>query len=151
RSPSGRGAPLFVVCRQLSLGHPDDWGQAMAPDGALEALSRLMRGGNFEEVLDVCRERNAAVQAIKSIARGPGPPPPGRTRPGTSRSGAGGHRPRGPLRPRPAGCLPQHRRRPDVASQVLEAASRFERRPSDDEMSAMLDSTRMTSLFGLAT
>jgi len=33
----------------------------------------------------------------------------------------------------------------------LEAASRFERRPSDDEMSAMLDSTRMTSLFGLAT
>jgi len=34
---------------------------------------------------------------------------------------------------------------------VLEAASRFERRPSDDEMAAMLDSTRMTSLFGLAT
>ena len=72
---------------------------------------------NFEEVLDVCRERNAAVQAIKSIARGPGPPPPGRTRPGTSRSGAGGHRPRGPLGPRRAGRLPQHRRRPDVASQ----------------------------------
>ena len=26
---------------------------------------------NFEEVLDVCRERNVAVQVIKSIARGP--------------------------------------------------------------------------------
>ena len=34
---------------------------------------------------------------------------------------------------------------------VLDAASRFERRPTDDEMAAMLDSTRMTSLFGLAT
>ena len=34
---------------------------------------------------------------------------------------------------------------------VLDAASRFERRPSDDEMAAMLDSQRITSLFGLAT
>ena len=33
---------------------------------------------------------------------------------------------------------------------VLEAASRFERRPSDGEIAAMLDSTRITSLFGLA-
>ena len=34
---------------------------------------------------------------------------------------------------------------------VLDAGNCFERRPSDDEMAAMLDSTRMTSLFGLAT
>ena len=34
---------------------------------------------------------------------------------------------------------------------VLDAASRFERRPSDDEMATMLDAQRMTSLFGLAT
>jgi hypothetical protein len=32
---------------------------------------------------------------------------------------------------------------------VLEAASRFERRPPDEEMASMLDETRMTSLFGL--
>ena len=32
---------------------------------------------------------------------------------------------------------------------VLDAASRFTRRPPDDEMGAMLASTRMTSLFGL--
>jgi hypothetical protein len=32
---------------------------------------------------------------------------------------------------------------------VLEAASRFARRPEDDEMASMLRSTRMTSLFGL--
>ena len=34
---------------------------------------------------------------------------------------------------------------------VLDAASRFERRPPDDAMEAMLASARMTSLFGLAT
>ncbi len=32
---------------------------------------------------------------------------------------------------------------------VLDAAARFERRPSDDEMAAMVQSERMTSLFGL--
>ena len=32
---------------------------------------------------------------------------------------------------------------------VLDAASRFTRRPPDEEMGAMLASTRMTSLFGL--
>jgi hypothetical protein len=34
---------------------------------------------------------------------------------------------------------------------VLDAASRFERRPPDAEMAAMLGETRMTSLFGLPT
>ena len=34
---------------------------------------------------------------------------------------------------------------------VLDAASRFERRPPDEAMTAMLDGQRMTSLFGLAT
>jgi hypothetical protein len=34
---------------------------------------------------------------------------------------------------------------------VLDAASRFERRTPDEEMTAMLGSARMTSLFGLAT
>jgi len=34
---------------------------------------------------------------------------------------------------------------------VLDAESRFERRPSDDEMTTMLDATRVTSLFGLPT
>ena len=34
---------------------------------------------------------------------------------------------------------------------MLEAASRFTERPSDDEMASMLDARRMTSLFGLPT
>jgi hypothetical protein len=32
---------------------------------------------------------------------------------------------------------------------MLDAASRFDRRPSDEEMATMLGSARMTSLFGL--
>jgi hypothetical protein len=32
---------------------------------------------------------------------------------------------------------------------ILDAASRFERRPSDEAMAEMLGATRMTSLFGL--
>ncbi len=39
----------------------------------------------------------------------------------------------------------------DLTPLVLDAASRFERRPADAEMAAMLGATRMTSLFGLAT
>jgi hypothetical protein len=34
---------------------------------------------------------------------------------------------------------------------ILDAAARYARRPSDEEMVSMLDSTRMTSLFGLPT
>ena len=100
-----------------SLGHPDDWDQAMGPGGALEALVEARAQGlarfigvtghgwtipamhrrslarfdfdsvlmpynvffaqneryrqAFDEVLAICRERNVAVQIIKSIARGP--------------------------------------------------------------------------------
>ena len=34
---------------------------------------------------------------------------------------------------------------------VLDAASRFERRPPDEAMAGMVESKRLTSLFGLAT
>jgi hypothetical protein len=32
---------------------------------------------------------------------------------------------------------------------ILDAASRYDRRPDDDEMLAMLEKQRMTTLFGL--
>ena len=181
-----------------SLGHPDDWDQAMGPGGALEALiearaQKLVRfigvtghGWSipamhrrslarfdfdsvllpynfffaqneryrqaFEEVLAIARERNVAVQVIKSIARGPWATTE-RTRttwyqpleapadidravhwamgvPGVHLNTAGD-----------LALLPR----------VLEAAARFERRPADEEMTTMLETTRMTSLFGLPT
>ena len=181
-----------------SLWHPDDWDQAMGPDGALEAAVAAREQGlarfigvtghgwtiaamhmrslarfdfdsvllpfnffmarneryrrSFEDVLAICRQRNVAVQVIKSIARGPWAAAD-RTHttwyqpleaqadidravhwvlglPGVFINTAGD-----------LGLLPK----------VLDAASRFERRPPDEVMAAMLDGKRMTSLFGLAT
>jgi len=181
-----------------SLGHPDEWEQALGPGGALEAAVEARRQGlvrfigvtghgwtiaamhkrslarfdfdsvllpfnffmaqseryrqNFEEVLGLCRERNVAVQVIKSIARGPWATVD-RTRttwyqpleeqadidravhwalgvPGVFLNTVGD-----------LGLLPK----------VLDAASRFERRPPDAEMSSMVETTRITSLFGLPT
>jgi aryl-alcohol dehydrogenase-like predicted oxidoreductase len=181
-----------------SLGHPDEWDQAMGPDGALEAAVEARAQGlvrfigvtghgwtiaamhkrslarfdfdsvllpfnffmaqseryrtNFEEVLGICRERNVAVQVIKSIARGPWATTD-RTHttwyqpleaqadidravhwalgvPGVFLNTAGD-----------LGLLPK----------VLDAASRYARRPSDDEMAGMIDAAKVTSLFGLPT
>jgi len=181
-----------------SLGHPDDWDQAMGPGGALEALIEARRQGlarfigvtghgwtiaamhrrslarfdfgavllpynffmareeryrrNFEEVLGVCRERNVAVQVIKSIARGPWA--------AAARTHTTWYQ---PLEEQAdidravhwvlglPGVFVNTAGDLTLLPRVLDAASRFERRPSDDEMAAMLDSTRITSLFGLAT
>ncbi len=181
-----------------SLGHPDDWDQAMGANGALEALVQAKQQGlvraigvtghgwtiaamhrrglarydfdsillpynffmaqneryreAFEEVTAICRERNVAVQTIKGIARGPWATTD-RThgtwyqplerqedidravhwvlgRPGIFLNTAGD-----------LGLLPR----------VLDAASRFKARPSEAEMTAMHEATRMTSLFGLPT
>jgi aryl-alcohol dehydrogenase-like predicted oxidoreductase len=181
-----------------SLGHPDDWDQAMGPGGALEAAVEARAQGlarfigvtghgwtiaamhkrslarfdfdavllpynffmaqseryrrSFEEVLDICRERNVAVQVIKSIARGPWAT--------TDRTRTTWYQ---PLEEQidvdravhwalgvpgaflnTAGDL-------TLLPKFLDAASRFERRPSDDDMATMVDRERVTSLFGLPT
>jgi aryl-alcohol dehydrogenase-like predicted oxidoreductase len=181
-----------------SLGHPDDWDQAMGPGGALEALvearaQKLVRfigvtghGWSipamhrrslarfdfdsvllpynvffaqneryrqaFEEVLAIARERNVAVQVIKSVARGPWAT--------TDRTHTTWYQPleaqadidravhwamgvRG-VHLNTAGDL-------GLLPRILDAASRFERRPSDEAMTTMAEATRMTSLFGLPT
>ena len=106
----------------------------------------------FEELVGLCRERNVAVQVIKSIARGPWATAE-RTHttwyqpleaqadidravhwalglPGVFLNTAGD-----------LALLPR----------FLDAAGRFERRPADDEMAALLEATRSTSLFGIPT
>ncbi|HEV2055597.1 MAG TPA: aldo/keto reductase [Methylomirabilota bacterium] len=179
-----------------SLGHPDDWDQAMGPEGALEAAVEARQQGlvrfigvtghgwtiaamhrrslarfdfdsvllpfnflfaqneryrnTFDEVLATCRERNVAVQIIKSIARGPWAT--------TDRTHTTWYQ---PLEAQEDIDRAVHwilglpgifiNTVGDLAllPRVLDAASRFERRPPDAEMEAMLGSTRMTSLFGL--
>jgi predicted aldo/keto reductase-like oxidoreductase len=181
-----------------SLGHPDDWDQAMGPGGALEAAVEARQQGlarfigvtghgwtitamhrrslarfdfdsvllpyNFhmaqneryrrsvEEVLAVCRERNVAVQIIKSIARGPWAT--------ADRTHSTWYQ---PLEAQTDIDRAVHwiLGIPDIfintvgdlglLPKVLDAASRFAHRPPDEEMSAMLGARRVTSLFGLPT
>jgi len=105
----------------------------------------------FQAVLAVCRERNTAVQIIKSIARGPWAT--------TERSHTTWYQ---PLEAQVdidravhwvLGTLPSAflNTAGDLAllPKVLDAAGRFERAPSDDAMDTMLKSKRITSLFGL--
>jgi len=181
-----------------SLGHPDDWDQAMGPGGVLEAVIEARQQGlarfigvtghgwsipamhrrslarfdfdsvllpynfffaqneryrqAFDEVLAICRERNVAVQVIKSIARGPWA--------ATDRTHTTWYQ---PLEAQPDidGAMHWAMGVPGIhlntagdlalLPRILDAASRFERRPSDETMTTMLDATRMTSLFGLPT
>jgi predicted aldo/keto reductase-like oxidoreductase len=181
-----------------SLGHPDDWDQAMSPGGVLEAVIEARQQGltrfigvtghgwtiaamhrrslvrfdfdsvllpynffmadneryrrSFDEVVAICRERNVAVQIIKSIARGPWAT--------TDRTHSTWYQ---PLEDQAdidravhyvvgmpgvflntAGDL-------TLLPKVLDAASRFERRPTDEQMAGLVESKRLTSLFGLAT
>src|SRR5438477_1790170 len=106
----------------------------------------------FDELLAMCRERNVAVQVIKSIARGPWAT--------TGRAHTTWYQ---PLEAQEDIDRAVHwvLGLPDVfintagdltlLPKVLDAASRFERPTPDDAMAAMLDQQRMTSLFGLAT
>ena len=105
---------------------------------------------NFEEVLSVCQERNVAVQVIKSVARGPWAT--------AARTHTTWYQ---PLEEQADIVRAVHwvlglpgvflNTAGDLAllQRVLDAASRFERRPADAEMETMLGKTRMTSLFGL--
>jgi aryl-alcohol dehydrogenase-like predicted oxidoreductase len=107
---------------------------------------------SFEELLGLCRARNVAVQLIKSIARGPWAT--------TDRTHTTWYQ---PLEEQAdidravhwaldvPGVFLNTAGDMTLLPRVLDAASRFARRPPDEQMGAMLASTRMTSLFGLST
>jgi aryl-alcohol dehydrogenase-like predicted oxidoreductase len=104
----------------------------------------------FEDLLRTCRERNVAVQIIKAIARGPWA--------AAERTHTTWYQPlEAPADIDRAvhwtmalpGVFLNTVGDLSLLPRFLEAASRFQRRPSDDEMATMLGATRMTSLFGL--
>src|SRR6266851_6305016 len=126
-----------------------DFDSVLLPYNFFMASDPRYRQG-FDELLAICRERNVAVQIIKSIARGPWAT--------TGRTHTTWYQPLEAQEDidravhwvlgvpgifiNTAGDL-------TLLPKLLDAASRFERRPPDAEMEAMLGSTRMTSLFGL--
>ena len=183
-----------------SLGHPDDWDQAMGPGGALEALVRSAKQGLTRSIGVTGHGWTIAAMHRRSLARfdfdsvllpynffmagneryrrrlrggaghlpasagwrcrssspsraGPGPPPSGRIRPGISRSKSQADIDRGVHWV--LGLLPDVfiNTAGDLAllPRILDAASRFTERPSNETMSALQAGTRMTSLFGLPT
>ena len=111
---------------------------------------RYRRG--FEAVIALCKQRNVAVQTIKSIARGPwGITPKNRdTWYQPLEEQADIDRAihwvmgRGDVFINTAGDR-------DLLPMVLDAASRFERRPDDAAMREMMAARGVTSLFGIPT
>jgi aryl-alcohol dehydrogenase-like predicted oxidoreductase len=177
-----------------NLGHPDEWEQAMGPDGALAAAIEAREQGlvrfigvtghglniaafhkrslehfdfasvllpynylmqldrqyiaDFEALMAVCRERNVAVQTIKSITRGPWGP--------QDRWAATWYQ---PLIEQDDIDRAVHwvMGRPGVflntvgdihlLPKVLDAAVRYEQRPKDEEMRKMVMEEKMSNLF----
>ena len=107
---------------------------------------------DFEALLKACARRNVAVQTIKAIARGPW----ATTQPGHNTWYQ-------PLAAQDDIDRAVHwvLGRPDVflntvgdvklLDKVLDAASRYEARPDDAQMRAMVEGRRMTALFGIGT
>ena len=107
---------------------------------------------DFEAVMRVCRQRNVAVQTIKAIARGPW----ATTEPNRSTWYE-------PLEEQDdidraihwvmgrEGVFLNTVGDMDLLPKVLDAASRYESRPSDDEMREMLSGRQVTSLFGIGS
>ncbi|HEV8457551.1 MAG TPA: aldo/keto reductase [Methylomirabilota bacterium] len=106
----------------------------------------------FDEVRGICRERNVAVQIIKAIARGPWAT--------ADRTYTTWYQPLEAQEDIDRGMhwalgLPEVFLNTvgdlTLLPKVLDAASHFEGPPSATDMAAMLDSRRMSSLFGLPT
>ena len=106
----------------------------------------------FEEVVRICKERNAAVQTIKSLARGPWAITPQNRNTWYQ-----------PLEDQADIDKAVHwvLGRPDVflntvgdvglLPKVLEAATRFSKRPAAEEMDEMMKKNKVSSLFGIGT
>ncbi|MGI9332780.1 MAG: aldo/keto reductase [Gammaproteobacteria bacterium] len=107
---------------------------------------------DFEAVMEICKARDVAVQTIKSLARGPwAATPPNRAtwyQPLEDQSDI--DRAMHWVIGRP-GIFVNTVGDMDLLPKSLDAASRFESRPGDDEMMEVLEAASMTSLFGIGT
>jgi len=127
-----------------------DFDSVLLPYNFLMVQDRRYRE-SFGQVLAMCRERNVAVQIIKSLARGPWA--------AAERTHTTWYQ---PLEEQADIDRATHwvmGQLPDafintagdlsLLPRILDAAGRFERSPPDSEMAEMLSAVRMSSLFGL--
>lgn len=106
----------------------------------------------FEEVVRICRERNVAVQIIKSLARGPwGITPQNRNtwyqpleEQGDIDRAVHWVLGRSDVFLNTVGDI-------DLLAKALDAASRFSKRPAIEEMDEMMKKNKISSLFGIGT
>lgn len=126
-------------------------------DSVLMPLNYLMYDNeryqrNFDAVMAMAKERNVAVQTIKSIARGPWGALPKNRNPWYQPLEAKAHidravhwvMGRGDVFINTVGDR-------ELLPRVLSAASRFESRPDDAAMRALIDEAGITSIFGIPT
>ncbi|MEM7129708.1 MAG: aldo/keto reductase [Chloroflexota bacterium] len=113
-------------------------------------MSKPKYASDFDELVEIAKERNVAVQTIKSIARGPWAT--------EERARSTWYQPledqanidravhwvvgNSNVFLNTAGDI-------DLLPLVLESAARFEARPSDEEMDGMLADAKMSSIFGI--
>ena len=128
-----------------------DFDSVLMPWNYIMASNELY-ARTFEEVVSLCKQRGAAVQTIKSIARGPWAT--------TEQNRNTWYQPleaqsdidravhwvlgRGDVFVNTVGDV-------DLLSKVLDAAARFERITEEQAMEDMVCEQRMTSLFGLGS
>jgi len=106
----------------------------------------------FEEVVRLCKERNVAVQTIKSLARGPWGIAAQNRNPwyqpleeqGDIDKAVHWVLGRSDVFLNTVGDV-------DLLPRVLDAASRFRERPTEEEMDEMVRRNKMSSLFGIGT
>ena len=126
-----------------------DFDSVLMPYNCLMHQNEIYRK-DFEAVLGMCRERNAAVQTINSIALGPwGVTPQNRNtwyQPLEEKADIDkavhwvlGNQDVFLNTAGDVGLLPK----------VLDAAARFQRRPAPEEMDEMMKKKKMSSLFGI--
>ena len=128
-----------------------DFDSVLLPYNYLMHLNDRYRG-EFEEVVRICKERNVAVQVIKSLARGPWGI--------TSQNRNTWYQPLEEQEDidRAVQWVMGY---PDVflstvgdvdlLAKVLDAASRFSKRPAIEEMDEMMKKNKMSSPFGIGT
>lgn len=141
---------MIAALHKRALKH-FDFDSVLMPYNYVMHLNERYRK-EFEEVVRLCKERNVAVQTIKSLARGPWGIAAQNRNPwyqpleeqGDIDKAVHWVLGRSDVFLNTVGDV-------DLLPRVLDAASRFRERPTEEEMEEMVRRNKMSSLFGIGT